>query len=661
MAGGRAFKIVIVGAAAVSLAACSSDFTPGPMAQKDQDWPIHSGDTNATRYSPLGQITPENVDQLKVAWTYRTGEMTRRTKDAFDRTKDSNIPIKIGNNLLVCTPFNRIINIDPIAGKEKWAFEPHVSLDMDAHDRLACRGVSYWRDDAAPEGEACAERVVMNTTDRRLISIDLRDGKPCQAFGVNGTVHIEPDMPLKTKHELTFFMPPVIVSDSIVLGSAVEDNKRKKSPSGKIRAYDIRTGKPKWEWDMVPKDPSDPAYATWHNDSALENGSGNAWGFLTADPKNDLVFIPTSSASLDHYGVGRPGNNEHTESIVALRASTGELVWSFQTVHHDIWDYDVAPQPLLADVPYNGKTVPVLIQNTKQGYIFVLNRLTGKSIYPIDEKPFPKGDIPGEWYSPTQPIPRWPAPLRKLEISEKDAWGVTPWDKAECRNLIRKYRHGGIYIPPSEQGTIVPWWVGGAEWPGPAYHPGRHVMVINTNRVFGVLRLIKQTDLDPTKKKGIGINGATVMADTPYAIEKQQLVASSGIPCTKPPFGALTAVDMTTGKVLWDVPLGSIEKFVPFKPKINMNGWGIPNVGGPVITDGGVVFIAATFDQRFRAFSLATGKEIWDVVLPADAQTTPITYSANGRQYVVIVAGGNGQLFNARGDYVVAYALPEKK
>ncbi|WP_164857068.1 pyrroloquinoline quinone-dependent dehydrogenase [Sphingomonas crocodyli] len=645
----------------MSLAACSGDFTPGAMPQKDQDWAVHSGDTHATRYSPLGQITPANVDKLEVAWTYHTGEMTRRGDEAFKRTKDSDIPIKVGNHLLVCTPFNRVISVNPATGKENWAFEPKVDLAMDEHDRLACRGVGYWRDPVAPAGSACAERVLMNTTDRRLIAIDLKDGKLCQSFGKAGTVALLPEKPLVTKHELSFFMPPVIVSDTVILGSAVEDNRRQDSPSGKIRAYDVRTGKPKWEWDMVPRDPKDPAYATWLNDSAKVNGSGNAWGFLTADPKNDLVFIPTTSPSLDHYGVGRPGDNKYTESVVALRASTGERVWDYQTVHHDIWDYDVAPQPLLADLPVQGKIVPVLIQNTKQGLIFVLNRLTGKPVAKVDEKPFPKGDIPGEWYAPTQPIPQWPRPLRKLTISEDDAWGVTPWAKSACRDMIKKYRHGGLYIPPSEQGTIVPWWVGGVEWPGPAYDPGRRIMVVNTNRVFGVLRLLKQSTMDPTKKKGIGINGATVMAGTPYAIEKQQLVGSDGVPCTPPPWGALTAMDMSTGKILWDVPLGSIEKFVPFKPKINLNSWGVPSVGAPVITQSGVIFIAATFDQRFRAFSLATGEELWNEVLPAEAQTTPITYSANGRQFVVIVAGGNGQLFNKRGDSVVAYALPQKK
>lgn len=655
-----ALVVIAVALLALFLMRPSGDFTLGPMAQRDQDWAVHSGETTGSRYSPLAQITPENVAHLRVAWTYHTGEMTRRGGDAFKRTKDSDIPIKIGNHLLVCTPFNRVISVDPATGKEKWVFEPNVSLEMDEHDRLACRGVGYWKDSTAPAGSVCAERVFMNTTDRRLIALDLADGKPCRSFGTEGTVTVLPEKPLVTKHELSFFMPPVIINDTIALGSAVEDNRRQNSPSGKIRAFDARTGKPKWEWDMVPRDPADPAYATWLNDSALTNGSGNAWGFLTPDPKTDLVYIPTTSPSLDHYGGNRPGSNQHTQAIVALNASTGKLVWSFQTVHHDIWDYDIAPQPLLADIPIGGKVIPALIQNTKQGYVFVLNRMTGKPVYQVDEKPFPKGDVPGEWYSPTQPVPRWPKPLRKLTISEDDAWGVFPWNKWECRDLIRKFRHGDIYIPPSEQGTIVPWWVGGSEWPGPAYHPGRHIMVINTNRVFGVLRLIKLSEMDPAQKKGIGINGATPMGGTPYAIEKQQLVASNGVPCTRPPWGALTAMDMTTGKVLWDVPLGSFEKFAPLKPRINMNWWGVPNVGGPIVTEGGVIFIAATFDQRFRAFSLATGEELWDTVLPAEAQTTPITYSAGGRQFVVIMAGGNGQLFNARGDALVAYALPAK-
>ncbi|WP_298199830.1 pyrroloquinoline quinone-dependent dehydrogenase [Novosphingobium sp.] len=649
------------GLSLLALAACSSNVSPGFMPQKDQDWLVHSGETDGTRYSPLAQINPQNVKGLGVAWTYSTGEMKRRSPGAFARTKDSNIPIKVGNHLLICTPFNRVISINPATGKENWAYEPNVDLAMDSHDRLACRGVAYWQNVKLPKGAVCAERILMNTTDRRLIALDLRDGKPCNEFGVGGTIAIQPDQPLRTKHELSFFMPPVVINDIVVLGSAVEDNGRSNSPSGKIRAFDVRTGALRWEWDMVPRVRTDPAYATWLNDSAARNGSGNAWGFLTADPKRNLVFIPTTSPSLDHWGINRPGDNKDTESIVALDAVTGKKVWAYQTVHHDLWDYDVAPQPLLADLPLNGKTVPALIQHTKQGMIFVLNRETGVPLFPIVEKAVPKGDIPGEWYSPTQPIPTWPKPLRKLSISEDDAWGITPWEKAECRALIRKYRHGDIYIPPSEQGTIVPWWVGGVEWPGAAFDPNRKIMVVNSNRIFGILKLIKLTDLKPGQRKGIGITGATPMAGTPYAIEKQQLVSSSGVPCTKPPFGGLTAIDMTTGKVLWDVPLGSIEKFVPGKPRINMNWWGVPSVGGPVITEGGLVFIAGTLDQRFRAFSVKTGEELWDTVLPAEAQTTPITYSANGRQYVVIVAGGNGQLFNKRGDYVVAYALPQKK
>lgn len=654
------FRFAAWSAALCTLAACSPDGPPGPMTQANQDWPVHSGTTDATRYSPLGQITPANVAGLKVAWTYNSGEMARRGGKTFAQSKDSDVPIKVGNRLIVCTPFNRVVALDAATGKEQWVFDPLVDVAVGKSDKFACRGVAYWRDTAAPLGTVCAERIITNTTDRRLISLDLRDGKPCASFGTAGTVTIVPDKPLRAKHELTFYMPPVIVRDTIVLGSVVDDNVRWDSPSGKVRAFDIRTGQPKWDWEVIPRDPTDSAYATWINRSAEKAGSGNAWGFLTADPKRNLVFVPTSSPSLDHYGVRRPGDNKNTESIVALNGDTGKMVWAYQIVHHDLWDYDVAPQPLLADLPVNGKIVPALIQNTKQGLIFVLNRETGKPIFPVDEVPVPKGDIPGEWYSPTQPIPRWPKPLRELTINENDAWGINYWDQLECRSLIRKYRHGGIYIPPSEQGTIVPWFVGGVEWPGASYDPVRHIMVVNSNRIFALLKLTKKADLDPKNLKGFKISGATPMADTPYAVEKTQLVSAGGIPCTKPPFGGLTAIDMTTGKVLWDVPLGSIEKFVPFKPRINLDFWGVPSVGGSIVTSGGVIFIAGTLDQRFRAFALSDGRELWNTVLPADAQTTPITYSAGGRQFVVIVAGGNGQLFNTRGDAVVAYALPHR-
>ena len=627
------------------------------MSQRDSDWPVHSGDRNGTRFSALGQITPDNVQNLEVAWTYRSGEMKRRSAEEIDRSKDGNIPIKVGNSLLICTPFNRIASIDPATGKEKWAFDPHVDLKLGPTDTVACRGVSYWRDPSAAPNAPCAERIVSNTTDHRLLELDYNTGRLCPTFGNNGIVQIALEKPLVHKLELTFFMPPVIINGVIVMGSSIEDDVRTDAPSGKLRAFDVKTGQPKWEWDPVPRSPADPAYKTWANNSSLKHGSANAWGFITADPQRDVIYVPTTSPSADAYGGERPGDNRNTDSVVALQASTGKFLWAFQTIHHDLWDYDVAPQPVLADIPVQGKIIPALIQNTKQGLIFVLNRETGKPIFPVDETPVPRGDMPGEWYSPTQPIPRFPAPLRPLTVNEDDAWGITPWAKAECKALIHKYRHGPLYTPASMQGTIVPWWGGGVEWPGPAYDPSTHVMVVNSNRIFGIYRLADSRKV--VRKRGVF--GSFPMAGTPYALIKNNLVGSDGVPCTPPPWGGLTAIDMTTGKKLWDVPLGSIERFVPLKPRINMDWWGIPGVGAPIITAGGVVFIAGTIDQRFRAFSLKDGKELWNTVLPADAQTTPITYAANGRQYVVISAGGSGQLKNARGDYVVAYALPQTK
>jgi quinoprotein glucose dehydrogenase len=630
---------------------------PGPMSVRDSNWTVHSGEFNSTRYSPLGQITPENVKSLEVAWTYSSGEMKRRTPNQIALAKDGNIPIKVGNRLLICTPFNRIASIDPVTGKEQWVFDPHVDLDLGPRDSIACRGVSYWHDPDATANTVCAERVVSTTTDHRLLELDLQSGRLCPTFGKNGVEEIVLDKPLEHKTELTFFMPPVVTQGVIVLGSSIEDDVRTDAPSGKLRAYDVKSGAPRWEWDAVPRSAEDPAYKTWANDSSLKHGSANTWGFITADPKKDVIYVPTTSPSADAYGGERPGDNRNTESVVALQASTGKFLWAYQLVHHDLWDYDVAPQPLLADIPVGGKVVPAIIQNSKQGLIFVLNRETGQPIFPVDETPVPKGDVPGEWYSPTQPIPRFPAPLRPETVSEDDAWGVTPWDKAECKALIHKYRHGPLYTPASLQGTIVPWWGGGVEWPGPAYDPTNHVMYVNSNRIFGVYRLVDSKTV--VRKRGIF--GAFPMAGTPYALVKNNLVSKSGVPCSPPPWSGLTAVDMSTGKKLWDVPLGSIERFVPLKPRINMDWWGVPGVGAPIVTAGGVIFIAGTIDQRLRAFSAKNGEELWNTVMPADAQTTPMTYAANGRQYVVISAGGSGQLKNARGDYVVAYALPQKQ
>jgi len=623
----------------------------------DSDWPAHDGDKHGTRYSELDQINARNVGRLELAWSYRTGEMARHS-DIFPLSREQNIPLLVAGNLIICTPFDRIIALDPATGKERWVFEPSVSLDMkEGGDFYACRGVAYWNDVNSPPETPCRERVLFGTTDLRLFALDARTGQRCAGFGANGEVSALPEKPELYRGEIQYITPPAVIGDIAVLGSYIGDNHRVDSPSGKVRAFSARTGALVWEFDPIPKDPSDPAMQTWGNDSAYSTGSANVWGHISVDEERDLLFLPVSSPAPDDYGALRPGNNEYSNSLVALRGSSGKVVWHFQVVHHTLWDYDLASQPLLVDLPHDGSVVPAVILNTKQGLIFSFNRVTGEPLFPIEERPVAKGDIPGEWYSPTQPFPLKPPPLIRQGASPDDAWGFTFWDKANCRKQIESLRYGDIYTPPSIAGTVVsPWTAGGANWGGPAYDKKRHVMVVNTSRLMKASRLVPIAELSGPPRRGpVNYGPPEIMEGTPYAYQDALLVSPLGAPCSKPPWGGLTAVDMVQGEILWDVPLGSIEEFLPIHITWNL---GTPTIGAPIVTAGDLIFIAATADRVLRAFHIETGKELWRVKLPAVTMTTPVTYQVGGRQYIVIVSGGHNRIPGARGDYVLAYALP---
>jgi len=625
----------------------------------DTEWPVHDGDKHGTRYSPLDQINTSNVTRLELAWRYSSGEMHRHG-DVFPLSREQNIPLLVADSLIVCTPFDRIIALDPATGTERWFFDPSISLDMrEGGDFYACRGVAYWKDVESPPGTPCRERLLFGTSDLRFFAIDARTGKRCAGFGSNGEVSVLPDKPESYRGEVQYIMPPAIIGETAVLGSYIGDNHRVDSPSGKVRAFSVRTGAALGAFDPIPKDPADPAMQSWGNDSAYSTGSANVWGHISVDEERDLLFLPVSSPAPDVYGALRPGNNEYSNSLVALRGTTGEVVWHFQVVHHTLWDYDLASQPLLVDLPHNGKTVPAVILNTKQGLVFTFNRITGEPLFPIEERPVAKGDIPGEWYSPTQPFPVKPPPLVRQGASPDDAWGFTFWDKGKCREQIESLRYGDIYTPPSIQGTAVsPWTAGGANWGGPAWDKKRHIMVVNTSRLMKASRLVPITELSDEPPAGpVDYGPPEIIEGTPYAYQDALLISPWGVPCSKPPWGGLTAVDMVQGKILWDVPLGSIEEFLPFHFTWNL---GTPTIGGPIVTAGDLIFIAATADRVFRAFHISTGEELWRVKLPAVTLTTPITYQVGGRQYIVIVSGGHNRIPGARGDYVVAYALPRK-
>jgi quinoprotein glucose dehydrogenase len=446
--------------------------------------------------------------------------------------------------------------------------------------------------------------------------------------------------------------PPAVVGDLVIVGSGVADNTNLAPASGEVRAFDARTGQLKWSFDPIPQDSTDPAFKTWQGGSARRTGAANVWTVIVADPARGLVFLPTTSPAPDYYGGVRLGNNRYANSVVALRAATGKVVWQFQTVHHDLWDFDNASSPALATVIRNGARIPAVVQVTKSGMMYVLNRMTGKPLFGVEERPVPASSVPGEVASGTQPFTTVTPPLSPLKYTADDAWGPTPEARSACRALLAELRNDGPFTPPSLQGTlVVPSNIGGAAWGGVAIDEGKGVAVVPVNRVATMVQLIPASgfNFDSSRHvdagRGLTDFEYTNMRGTPYVVRRRIILGPTGLPCTPPPFGSLEAVSLKTGKILWNVPLGTMG-----------GAPGSPNLGGPIATAGGLVFIGATLDRAFRAFDLQTGQEVWKADLPAGARATPMTYESGGRQYVVIAAGGGGP-FGA-GDAIIAFALP---
>ena len=647
-----------------ALVACApSDPAPRvtPSAPLAVEWPVHGRDAAGTRFSPADQITPANVARLAVAWTYSTGETrpqfaTRRPK-AFEAT-----PIVVDGMMYFATPLGRVIALDPTTGSERWVFDPRPAVDREeGWSDFANRGVSTWLDAAAAAGAPCRRRIIVGTIDARLIAVDALTGTPCAGFGSSGSVDLRAGLRIQPRSRGSYQVtsPPAVVGDVIVTGSAIGDNSYLATASGEVRGYDARSGTLRWTWDPIPQSRNDPAFGTWR-DPATNVGAANAWSILVSDPDRDLVFVPTSSASPDYYGAFRIGANVYANSIVALRASTGEVVWHFQTVHHDLWDYDNASPPALVTLTRDGRRVPAVLQATKTGMLFVLHRETGEPLFPVSERPVPPSTIPGEEAWPTQPFSS--IVLSPHSFPRDSVWGATAEDRAACRQEIASLRNEGIFTPPSEEGTLViPSNIGGAHWGGVAVHEERQMALIPVNTIAAIVQLLPRGPYDAGAPRAEGGRFGfeyNPMRGTPYWMRRRLLLGPSGLPCTPPPFGSLVAVDLRTGAISWSVPLGDIARELPAELRAKYpQGVGSPNLGGAIVTTGGVVFIGATRDARIRAFDLETGRELWRADLPAGARATPMTYvGADGRQYVVIAAGGGGAF--GEGDTVKAYALP---
>ncbi len=610
-------------------------------------WGSWGGVAGGGHYSPARQITPDNVAGLKLAWKHQSGDirMPRRpsgddkgmTASGFQTT-----PIVVDDTLYYCSPFNMVFALDAETGEERWRYDPKVNKST--HILPNCRGVSSWRATERDSSGVCDHRIFVGTLDARLIALDAQTGKPCEGFGDEGAVDVTHRISKHDPIEYSITSPPAILNDLAITGSLVLDNTRTDAPSGVVRAYDVRTGELAWAWNPIP-DHIEP----YNEDGSFRSGTTNVWSIIAVDEERDLVFVPTGNTNPDYYGGHRDGLDYYSSSVVALEGSTGKVAWHYQMVHHDLWDYDTPAQPTLMDLRVDGEMVPVVVQVTKMGMTFVLHRETGEPVFPVEERAVPQGAAEGEYLSPTQPFPSH-VPHLLPPITEDDAWGLTFLDKGACRDRLREIRNEGIYTPPSEEGSILyPSNGGGNNWGSPAIHPGKQVMVVLTWRFPATTKLVPREKCADSPQKQLG---------TPYCVENGIVSSPIGVPCTAPPWGTVDAVDLEAGKLLWSVPLGTTRNMAPFP-----FWWikGVPGTGGPIVTSTGLIFIGAALEHAFRAHDLETGEVLWKVELPTSANSVPMTYQVrpDGRQYVVVAAGGHWGAPSPPGDHLMAFALPE--
>jgi quinoprotein glucose dehydrogenase len=614
------------------------------------EWHFYGRTPYGQRYSPLDQITVDNVAKLEPAWTYRTGDV-RKPTDVTETTYQVT-PLKVGDTLYVCTPHNFAIAIDAATGKEKWRFDPKIGPENDRQHQT-CRGVSHYHDAKAAAGGPCAERIYLPTSDARLIALDAANGEICPCFAKGGTLNLMTNMPYPKDGYYYSTSAPLIAGGKIIVGGAVNDNYSTQEPSGVIRAYDADTGALVWNWDSGNPDQTTPI-APGEKYTA---NSPNMWSTASADEKLGLVYVPLGNQTPDQLGMNRSASVEKfSSSIVALDLNTGQVRWVRQTVHHDLWDMDVPAQPSLVDITTENGVVPALVGPTKQGDIYVLNRETGEPIVPVKEVPAPGGAIPEDHTAPTQPVSALsfsPPPL-----TGADMWGITMFDQLQCRIEFRRLRYEGRYTPPTVEGTLVyPGNFGTFNWGGVAVDPVRQVMFGMPTYLAFKSQLIPRDQVPPPNEGRGSEQGLNRNEGAPYAVVMGPFLSALGIPCQAPPWGYVAGADLRTGKIAYKHRNGTVYDMTPLPLPFKV---GVPGIGGPMITAGGVVFLGATVDDYLRAYDLTTGRQLWRARLPAGGQSTPMTYTvADGRQFVVIVAGGHGSIGTKPGDYVMAWTLPK--
>ena len=612
------------------------------------DWPAFGNDPGGSQHSALTQIDKKNVRQLKRVWTHRSGDVV--DAPAPNGTILQTTPLHVNDTLYFCTPLNRVFALDSRSGRERWIFDPHREGISSAPDRpMRCRGVAYWAASTESQATTCTRRIFRNGDAGRLYALDADTGKRCADFGKStghaGWVshhdyenHGEGILAASTS-------PPAVIGDLVISAMMVNDGIAN-AKDGMVRAFDVRTGELRWEFNPIPVEYRD------------RSGAANVWSTISVDTEHQLVFLPTTSPSTDYYGGGRRFDLPLANSIVALDARNGKVVWSKQVVHHDIFDYDLVGHPLLVDIQRDGKTIPAAVLQTKMGWLFGFNRLTGEPLWPIVEQAVPKSDVPGELASRTQPVPKGMAPFARQTLTRDSLFGLTPLDRLACRRQFDRLRYDGMYTPPSVQGSILfPSALGGGNWGGAAYDPTNNLLIIKAENLATVIKVVPKQDVAKEDQQAPKDYLTRPLVGTPYRVEGELFQSPLGIPCTPPPWGTLAAIDLASGQVRWKIPLGQIKRAGVTIPQGVQ--WGSPNVGGPITTASGLTFIAATMDAKLRAIETTTGRELWSANLPVPGMAVPMTYQTGGKQFVVIAAGGNAQVGTALGDYLIAYALPD--